>query len=89
MYLIKDIVIPLLVAGFSLAFISYVVLFVLRLFSINFGLFKFILVMFIWYFVGPVIYEILLNNVIINVNEIIKIIYMPIQSIINIFYKIV
>lgn len=89
MYLIKDIVIPLLVAGFSLAFISYVVLFVLRLFSINFGLFKFILVMLIWYFVGPVIYEILLNNVIINVNEIIKIIYMPIQSIINIFYKIV
>lgn len=83
MIFLKDIVIPLIVAALVIGLVSWLINFILKLIGLNIGLIKLVLFLLVWYFVGPIIYNWLLSSVIINTNEILEFIYMPIQVIMN------
>ena len=87
--LFKDIVLPIVIALLSLSVIVTFVNIIFRFFRLDIAILKFIELMAAWYYVGPKIYDWLLYKVIANPNEAIRIIYMPIQSILQIFDKIV
>lgn len=87
--LFKDIVLPIVIALLSLSVIVTIVNIIFRLFRFDIAILKFIAVMVAWYYVGPKIYDWLLYKVITTSNEAIRIIYMPIQSILQVFDKIV
>lgn len=85
----KDIVLPIVIALLSLGAIVTIVNIIFRFFRLDIAILKFIALMAAWYYVGPKIYDWLLYIVITNPNEAIRIIYMPIQSILQVFDKIV
>lgn len=85
MNFLKDICIPLLVAAIAIGAISYILNVILRLIKFDLTLVRIILFFVAWYFVGPIIYNFLLNNVIDNTNEIIEIIYTPVQAFLGLF----
>ena len=87
--LFKDIVLPIVIALLSLSVIVTIVNIIFRFFRLDIAILKFIALIAVWYYVGPKIYDWLLYKVIANSNEAIRIIYMPIQSILQIFDKIV
>ncbi len=76
-----DIVIPLLCAGLAIGIISYIINVVLRAIKFDVSIVKIALFFVAWYFVGPIIYDFLLNYLIEYENEIITFIYQPIQII--------
>lgn len=87
--LFKDIVLPIVIALFSLSVIVIIINIIFRFFRLDIAILKFIALIAVWYYVGPKIYDWLLYKVITTPNEAIRIIYMPIQSILQVFDKIV
>ena len=87
--LFKDIVLPIVIALLSLSVIVTIVNIIFRFFRLDIAILEFIALMAVWYYVGPKIYDWLLYKVITTPSEAIRIIYMPIQSILQIFDKIV
>ena len=85
----KDIVFPIALAFLSLALIIFVLNLILRFFHIDFPIVRFVGVLTIWYYVGPIIYNLLIQNVLTSSREGIEILYNPIQSIIAVFEKLV
>ena len=85
----KDIVLPIVIVLLSISVIVTAINIIFRLFRFDIAILKFIAIIAVWYYVGPKIYDWLLYKVIANPNEAIRIIYMPIQSILQIFDKIV
>jgi len=81
MIFMKDIFIPLVLVALLIGGLNYLILALLRFIRLDFALFKIVIFFIIWYFVGPIIYNILLENVIVNENEIIRFLYMPVQII--------
>ena len=81
MIYMKDIFIPLVLVALLIGGLNYLILALLRVIRLDFSLFKIVIFFIIWYFVGPIIYNILLENVIVNENEIIRFLYMPVQII--------
>lgn len=77
----KDIFIPLVLVALLIGGLNYLILALLRFIRLDFALFKIVIFFIVWYFVGPIIYNILLENVIVNENEIIRFLYMPVQII--------
>lgn len=85
----KDIVFPIVLAILAIGLIIFLLNLILRFFRIDIPILKVIALFAIWYYVGPIIYEWLLYKVITVPNEGIEIIYTPIQSIIEVFEKLV
>lgn len=85
MLFLKDIALPLLVAGIAVGLLSTLLNVVLRLFRLDITIIKIILFFAIWYFIGPILYQILVDNIIVNQNEILEFIYKPIQVIMGLF----
>ena len=81
MIFMKDIFIPLVLVALLIGGLNYLILALLRFIRLDFALFKIVIFFIVWYFVGPIIYNILLENVIVNENEIIRLLYMPVQII--------
>ena len=81
MIFMKDIFIPLVLVALLIGGLNYLILALLRFIRLDFALFKIVIFFIVWYFVGPIIYNILLQNVIVNENEIIRFLYMPVQII--------
>ena len=81
MIFMKDIFIPLVLVALLIGGLNYLILALLWFIRLDFALFKIVIFFIIWYFVGPIIYNILLENVIVNENEIIRFLYMPVQII--------
>lgn len=78
MIFMKDIFIPLVLVALLIGGLNYLILALLRFIRLDFALFKIVIFFIVWYFVGPIIYNILLENVIVNENEIIRFLYMPV-----------
>lgn len=81
----RDMVFPIVVALLLLGGIVFVANLVLRFFRIDFPIIRLIVVVALWYYLGPIAYNFLLDNVINIRYELIEIIYSPIQSIISAF----
>lgn len=81
MIFMKDIFIPLVLVALLIGGLNYLILALLRFIRLDFALFKIVIFFIVRYFVGPIIYNILLENVIVNENEIIRFLYMPVQII--------
>ena len=76
-----DIVIPIIVVALSIGLIVFALNLILRAVHLDITIIRILAFFIIWYFVGPVIYNFLLNHLITNEQEGIKILYMPIQFI--------
>ena len=83
MRFLLDIIVPLLIAGFSIGVISYLINLILRLVKLDIAVIKLALFLGAWYFVGPIVYDFILGTVIKYENEIIIFIYKPIQVILT------
>ena len=81
MIFLKTIVLTLLIALLCVCVISLLLNFVLRLLHLDITIIKIILFFVIWYFVGPIVYQILLDNALMDTNVILEFIYQPIQFI--------
>ena len=79
MVFVKDIAIPLILAALSIGLISYLINVILRFIKLDLVIIKIALFLFVWYFVGPIIYNWLLYAIMTSSNEIIEFFYMPIQ----------
>jgi hypothetical protein len=84
MSFLKDIIIPLVVAAIAVGFLSNLVNFVLRLIRLDVLVLKLILFFGAWYFIGPLIYNFLLNTIIAHENDVISFFYQPVQIIMSI-----
>ncbi len=85
----KDIVFPIVIALFAFGLISFLINVILRHIGLDILLVKIVIFCIIWYYVGPIIYNWLINQIITVPNEGIRIIYNPIQAIIETFEKLV
>ena len=85
----KDIMFPIILALLALFLILFVINLVLRFFGLDIPILRFILLLAIWYYVGPEIYNWLSYAIITTQYEGIRILYMPIQSIIEAFESLV
>ena len=83
MNFLKDIIIPLIVAALAVGFLSYLINVLLRSIRLDISIIKVILFFVVWYFVGPVIYQFLLNNIITYENDVISFFYQPVQMIMS------
>lgn len=89
MWFFRDIVFPIVLALLALTLIVFILNLVLRFFHIDIPILRFIGLVGIWYYVGPIIYNWLTSKIIVISREGIEIIYTPIQSILEAFEKIV
>lgn len=85
MIFLKDIALPLLVAAFAVGTLSVLLNIILRLFHLDITFIKIALFLAAWYFIGPIIYDFLLERIIVNPNEILEFIYKPIHVIMGLF----
>lgn len=85
----KDIMFPIILALLALFLILFVINLVLRFFGLDIPILRLILLLAIWYYVGPEIYNWLSYAIITTQHEGIRILYMPIQSIIEAFESLV
>lgn len=83
MNFLKDIIIPLIIAAIAVGFLSYLINVLLRSIRLDISIIKIILFFVVWYFVGPVIYQFLLNNIITYENDVISFFYQPVQVIMS------
>lgn len=81
MRFLLDIVVPLMVAGISIGIISTLITSLLRIIHFDVTIVKIILFFVAWYYVGPIIYNFLLDKIIVNQNDILEFIYKPAQAI--------
>lgn len=89
MWFFRDIVFPIVIALLVLALIIFVLNLVLRFFRLDIPIIRIVGLVGIWYYVGPIIYNWLITKVIVVPREGIRILYMPIQVIIEAFEKLV
>ena len=78
-YAIFGIIVPLLVAALLISTVYTLVRIVLDLFKINFVVFRLGLFFLIYYYVGEYVFNILERNIMENISDIIKFIYMPVH----------
>ena len=85
----KDIVLPVVIVAASSIAIVLVINLVLRTLKLDMTILRIFAFFIIWYFVGPIIYDWLVSNVLTVQYEGIKILYMPIQYIVDSLRKLV
>lgn len=84
----RDIALPIIVALLALSVILFIVNLILRLFRLDIPILRLAGLLVLWYYLGPLIYNWLLQKVIVINYDLIEIIYTPIQKIIEAFEKI-
>lgn len=85
----RDLILPMVVVAVCVIGIVLIINLILRTFKLDFTVLRIFLFFAIWYFIGPIVYDFLSNNVLVVHYEGIKILYMPVQYIINHFSKLV
>lgn len=86
---LKGVLLPILLAVVSLALIIAIVNALFRLAQLDIWILRVVGVLIVWYFVGPVLLNWLTDILNIEVSDGIRILYTPIQSIMDKFNKIV
>lgn len=89
MLFFKDIIFPIVLLLLALFLILFLLNLVLRLFGIDIPILKFAGVMAAWYYIGPIMYNWLVEKILTVAYEGIEIIYTPIQSILEALQRIV
>lgn len=89
MWFFRDVMFPIVLALLALTLIVFVLNLVLRFFHIDIPIIRFAGLLGIWYYVGPIIYNWLVNKIIVVQREGIEILYTPIQSILEALEKLV
>ena len=84
MRFVLDIGVSLVAAGVVIGFISYIINVILRFIGLDIPIIKVALFLVAWYFVGPIVYNFLLEHVIVNQNDVITFIYKPVQMLMEI-----
>lgn len=84
MRFVLDIGVSLVAAGVVIGFISYIINVILRFVGLDIPIIKVALFLVAWYFVGPIVYNFLLEHVIVNQNDVITFIYKPVQMLMEI-----
>ena len=79
MRFLLDIVVPLIAAGISIGIVSTLITSILRIIHFDVSIVKIILFFVAWYYIGPIIYNFLLDTIIVNQNDILEFIYKPVQ----------
>ena len=85
----KDIVLPIVIVAVAVLVIVLALNLVLRTLKLDITIIRIFGFFAIWYFVGPIIYDWLISNVLTVQYEGIKILYMPIQYIVEAISKLV
>lgn len=89
MWFFRDIVFPIVLALLALTLIVFILNLVLRFFHLDIPIIRLAGLLGIWYYVGPIIYNWLITKIIVVPREGIEILYTPIQSILEVFEKLV
>ena len=89
MWFFRDIVFPIVLALLAFALIIFILNMILKFFSIDIPILRFAGLLIVWYYIGPIIYDWLIDKIIVVPREGIRILYMPIQSILEAFEKLV
>lgn len=89
MWFFRDVMFPIVLALLALTLIVFILNLVLRFLHIDIPIIRFAGLLGIWYYVGPIIYNWLITNVIVVSREGIEILYAPIQAILEAFEKLV
>lgn len=85
----KDLFIPVLILSLVVWLIVILINIFFRAIHFDVVILKIISFFVIWYFVGPIIYTYLVDHIIVNEQEVLKILYMPIQYITGSLSKLV
>lgn len=85
MWFFRDIVFPIALALLLLGLIVYILNLILRFFSLDIPILRFAGLIGLWYYLGPIVYNWLITKIIVVQREGIRILYMPIQAIIEVF----
>jgi hypothetical protein len=85
MITLKNIILPILIALLAISILYGIVRFILRIIGISTSFTNSIFTIVAWYFVGPLLHSLLSNILITQENEVVEFVFMPIQSVINIF----
>ena len=85
MWFFRDIVFPIVLALLLLGLIVYILNLILRFFSLDIPILRFAGLIGLWYYLGPIVYDWLITKIIVVPREGIRILYMPIQAIIEVF----
>lgn len=85
----RDITLPIIIALLSLGILIFLANIILRLFRLDIPILRLAALLGAWYYIGPMIYNWLLQKVIVVNYEGIEVLYTPIQKIIETFEKIV
>lgn len=80
MVFLRNIAFPLLIAAIAIGALSTLINFLLRLIGLDMTFIKVVLFLVAWYFIGPILYDVVLK-VMYSSNEIIEFIYLPVQTI--------
>ncbi|MBQ6283012.1 MAG: hypothetical protein IJK66_05760 [Bacilli bacterium] len=80
---LKSVLLPILLAVVALILIIVIVNVLFRLAQLDIWILKFGAVLMAWYFLGPILLDWLEEILEIDVNEGVKILYMPIQTILE------
>jgi len=89
MWFFRDIVFPIVLALLAFALIIFILNMILKFFSIDIPILRFAGLLIVWYYIGPIIYDWLIDKIIVVPREGIRILYMPIQAILEAFEKLV
>ncbi len=89
MIFFKDIIFPIVLLLVTLFLILFALNLILRFFGIDIPILKFAGLIAIWYYIGPIMYNWLVEKIVTVPHEGIEIIYTPIQSILEALQKLV
>ena len=89
MWFFRDIMLPIVIAVLAFVLIVYILNLILRFFSLDIPILRFVVFFSIWYYLGPIMYSWLIDKIIVIPKEGIKILYMPVQAIISAIEKLV
>ena len=88
MFILKNMILPILIALLAISILYGFIRFLLRIIGISTSFTNFIFTLAAWYFLGPLLHNWLLSILITEGNEVVKFVFMPIQSVIGLFSQV-
>lgn len=88
MFVLKNMILPILIALLAISISYGFIRFLLRIIGISTSFTNFIFTLAAWYFLGPLLHNWLLSILITEGNEVVEFVFMPIQSVIGLFSQV-